>query len=210
MVLYSIVMFPGVLVHEMSHWLMATFLGARTGRFSVVPERLPDGSLRLGYVETERTDVFREALIGVAPLLFGSTIVIAISYGLLGIGPVGEALARGDVGAALQGLQVVIAAPDAWLWVYIVFTVSNSMLPSASDRRAWLPLLVFVGVLLALLVYAGFDALVLNLINGPVDTAIRALAAAFTITVALNVIFVPFIWLLEQSIMRVTGLKVDY
>jgi hypothetical protein len=210
MVLYSIVMLPGVLIHETSHWLMATVLGARTGRFSVVPERLPDGTLRLGYVETEHTDLVREALIGVAPLLAGSTIVMAVSYGLLGVGPLGDALARGDLGAALQHLQIVLTAPDAWLWIYLVFTVSNSMLPSASDRRAWLPLLAFVGILLAALLYAGFDALVFDLFTGPVDAAVRSLAAAFTITVALDVIFVPFIWLIEQGMMRLTGLKVDY
>jgi hypothetical protein len=47
-------------------------------------------------------------------------------------------------------------------------------------------------------------------VAGPVDTAIRALAAAFTITVALNLCVVPVLWLVEQAIMRFTGLRVEY
>lgn len=209
-VLYSVVMLPGVLVHELSHYLMATVLLARTGRFSVLPERLPDGTLRLGFVETEKTDMFREALIGAAPLLAGAGVILAISYFPLNIGPAADALASGDLVLAMQNLGNVLAAPDAWLWVYLLFTVSNSMLPSASDRRAWLPVLVIVAVVTALLLYAGFGQLLADFIAGPLETGIRLLATAFTITVALNVCIAPPVYLLEQALMRLTGLKVEY
>jgi len=209
-VIYALMVLPGVLVHELSHWLMATLLGARTGRFSIIPERLPDGTVRLGFVEAQRTDLIREALIGAAPLMVGSALVIGVSYGLLNAGPVGEALVRGDLGGVLQAMQAVWQAPDAWLWLYLIFAISNSMLPSASDRRAWLPLAVFVGLLAALLVYAGFEQLVLDALTGPVDAAIRALATAFTITVIFNVCVLPIIWLLEQGLMKLTGMQVNY
>jgi len=209
-ILYSILMLPGVLVHEFSHYLMATLLLARTGRFSVIPERQPDGTLRLGFVETEKTDVFREALIGAAPLLAGSGVILAISYFLLDIGPVAEALAIGDVALAVQNLGAVLAAPDAWLWVYLLFTVSNSMLPSASDRRAWLPVLTLIALVTAVLLYAGLGQMLANFIAGPLEASIRLLATAFTITVALNSCIAPLLYLLEQALMRLTGLKVEY
>src|SRR5580765_3063079 len=88
---------PGVLVHEGSHWLAAALLGVRAGRFSVVPERLPDGTLRLGYVETEHVDPLREALIGAAPLLAGAAVIIFVGYSRLGVEPLAEALGRGDL-----------------------------------------------------------------------------------------------------------------
>ncbi|MFO7682523.1 MAG: hypothetical protein R6X34_20995, partial [Chloroflexota bacterium] len=50
-ILYALVLFPGVLLHELSHWLAASLLGVRTGRFSLLPRRQPDGSIQLGYVE---------------------------------------------------------------------------------------------------------------------------------------------------------------
>ncbi len=209
-VLYAVVMLPGVALHEFSHWLMATLLLARTGRFSIIPERQPDGRLRLGFVETEKTDLLREALIGAAPVLFGSAIVTAMSYGLLGVGPVVEALAAGDLLAALAGLRAMAQAPDFWLWMYLIFTISNSMLPSASDRRTWLPVATLAVMALVALAYFGFSVIVWQALTGPVQAAIRALALAFTLTIGLNLFFVPLIWLIERGLMRVTGLRVEY
>ena len=51
-VIFSLLFFPGVLLHETSHYLMARLLNVRTGRFSIIPRPLPDGHLQLGYVET--------------------------------------------------------------------------------------------------------------------------------------------------------------
>jgi hypothetical protein len=210
LVLYSLVMLPGVLLHEGSHWIMATVLGVRAGRFSVVPSRMPDGTLRLGYVETEATDFVREALIGAAPLLFGATAIIVIGYSQLGVGPVGEALARGDLLGMLQALGLMVEAPDFWLLIYLVFAISNSMLPSASDRRGWWRLLLVVGVASVALYYLGFGTVLLEAVTGPVDAAVRALAAAFTITVGLNLCLAPLVWVAERAISRLTGLKVEY
>ncbi|MCB0028590.1 MAG: hypothetical protein KDE28_11820, partial [Anaerolineales bacterium] len=37
-VVYALVLFPGVLLHELSHWLMATILFVRTGKVSLFPQ----------------------------------------------------------------------------------------------------------------------------------------------------------------------------
>jgi len=210
LVLYSLIMLPGVLLHEGSHWIMATVLGVRAGRFSVIPARMPDGTLRLGYVETEPTDFVREALIGAAPLLFGSAAIIFMGYSRLGVGPAGEALARGDLLGMLQTLSAMVEGPDFWLWLYLTFVVANSMLPSASDRRGWWRLLLAVGIISVVLYYVGFGTVVLEAASGPVDAAVRALAAAFSITVGLNLCLVPVVWLVERGVSRLTGLKVEY
>ena len=38
--LFSILFFPGILLHETSHYVMARVLGVRTGRFSLLPQPL--------------------------------------------------------------------------------------------------------------------------------------------------------------------------
>ncbi len=210
LVIYALIMLPGVIVHEGSHWLAATFLGVRTGRFSLIPERTPDGTLRLGYVETEKVDLVREALIGAAPLVVGAAAIIFVGYSRLGVGPVGDALARGDLLRMLVGIQAMTRAADFWFWLYLIFSVSNSMLPSASDRRAWLPLAVGLALLLGVLVYAGFGALLMQALLGPVEAALRALALAFTLTLALDLLLAPCLWLAERGLMRLTGLRVEY
>ena len=50
--LFSILFFPGVFLHELSHFLMAKILNVRTGKISLIPNSLPDGRLQMGYVET--------------------------------------------------------------------------------------------------------------------------------------------------------------
>src|SRR5512142_246629 len=60
--MFSFLFFPGVLLHELSHFVMARVLGVRTGRFSLLPSLMEDGKLRLGYVETADTDLLRDAL----------------------------------------------------------------------------------------------------------------------------------------------------
>lgn len=210
MILYSIIMLPGVALHEFSHWAMATILMTRTGRFSIFPQRLPDGTLRLGFVETQRTDMFREAVIGAAPLMVGTLVILAISFGPLNVAAMSEALAVGDLGGVLEGLVAVTQVPDAWLWLYLLFAVSNSMLPSTSDRRAWLPVLAVVAVVVGALVYAGFSNVLLNVATGPLDAVIRSLASAFTITVVLDVFCLPPLLVLERGLSRLTGLKVEY
>ena len=63
MALFSIIFLPGVVLHEVSHYLMAILLGVRTGRFSILPKKLEGGRIRLGYVETVSTDFVRDALV---------------------------------------------------------------------------------------------------------------------------------------------------
>jgi len=46
-------------------------LGVPTGRVSLIPETIEGNRLRLGFVETSATDILRDTLIGMAPLLTG-------------------------------------------------------------------------------------------------------------------------------------------
>ena len=85
--LFSLLFFPGVLLHELSHYLVARLLGVRTGRFSLLPSLMADGKLRLGYVETAGSDVVRDALIGTAPLLSGGAAVAFLGINRLGLVP---------------------------------------------------------------------------------------------------------------------------
>jgi hypothetical protein len=208
--IYSLLMLPGVLVHETSHWVAATLLFVRAGRFSVIPRRLPNGTLRLGYVETERTDIVREALIGAAPLVFGTLAIIFVGYSRLGVGPVGQAAARGDLAGMLAAASAMTGQADFWLWLYLVFTIANSMLPSASDRRAWLPVLAGAVFITGLMFFAGLGPVLVSHLAAPLEVATRAVAAGFSLTVGLDLLFVPLIWLVEKGLVRLTGLKVEY
>ena len=38
-IVYAVILFPGVFLHEASHWLAATLTGVRTGGVSLMPRR---------------------------------------------------------------------------------------------------------------------------------------------------------------------------
>ncbi len=209
-VIYAAIFFPGVGLHELSHFLMAKLLGVETARVSLWPRRQPDGTLRLGFVETAKVDPFREALIGIAPLTTGSLVVVLIGYSRLAVGPVGAAVVQGDVAATVGALVSSFKSADAFVWLYLVFAISNSMMPSASDRRAWLPVsLALLGAALVLY-FVGAIPVVMASVGEPVAGGVRAIASAFTITIGVNLFIIPVIWLLEQALIKVTGLKVNY
>lgn len=206
--LFSLLFFPGVLLHELSHYVMAFLMRVRTGRFSLLPSLMPDGKLRLGYVETAQTDFFREALIGAAPLITGGVTVAYLGITRLGLGTVETALGRADWTAFLLALRSVPDQPDFWMWFYLAFAVSSTMLPSASDRRAWLPIgLVAVGlVLLALL--AGEGQWMLDNAAPWLDRALRALATVFGVSLALHLVLLIPLRLLHGLLTAVTGMHI--
>jgi hypothetical protein len=155
MVSFSILFFPGVLVHELSHFVAARLMGVRTGRFSILPRPLPDGRLQLGYVETAAADPVRETLIGAAPLISGGLLVAYIGVNRLELPALWYQIQIGGPASFYHTLSTLLAQEDFWIWFYLLFTISSMMLPSASDRRAWLPLSVAGIVLLGLGIVAG-------------------------------------------------------
>ena len=72
LMLYSLPLLPGVALHEVAHALMATLLGVKTANLTIIPQRQPDGHVRLGSVQVERVDAVRSSLIGLAPSLVAS------------------------------------------------------------------------------------------------------------------------------------------
>lgn len=206
--LFALVFFPGVFLHELSHFLMAQILRVPTGRFSLLPKIINDGKLRLGYVETARSDVLRDALIGMAPLLSGGAVVTLIGVYLLPVVPLFDYASQGNWQTLWVGLTILPNMPDFWLWFYLAFAVSSTMLPSPSDRRAWLPIILVVAVLVGLALVAGAGPwMLVNLAPG-LTTLVRTLVAIFAISLAVHLLLGLPVGLLAALISKLTGLRV--
>lgn len=205
--LFSFLFFPGVLLHELSHYLTARLLGVRTGRLSLFPSLMPGGKLRLGYVETAQADILREALIGAAPLIAGGAAVAYLGVWQLGLAPLAGMAAQGDWPELLQTLGALPAQPDFWLWFFLAFTISSTMLPSASDRRAWLPVSIVALTLAGAAILAGAGPWMLENIAPWLNQALRSVAAVFGISLALHLILLLPAWLLRLLLMRVMGVR---
>lgn len=203
--LYALPLLPGVILHELSHALAACLVGVRVGRVSVLPVRQGD-RIQLGFVPVERTGPVRTALIGLAPLLVGCLALVLIGHLGLGLGQVGAALAGADWARAWAHLKSVIHARDAGVWIYLAFAVSNTMLPSRSDMRAWPVLALFFATVVGLALLLGMGPA----LAVPLSATLRWLAVACTLTALIDLPFVILIALLERVLSRLKGVRVEY
>lgn len=208
LVLFSLLLFPGVLLHEASHYLVARLLGVRTGRFSLIPRPMPGGRLQMGFVETSSSDFVRDAIIGSAPLLAGSLFVAYTGVSRLGLQVLWDTLSLGQLAGFWPALSALPRQPDFWLWFYLTFAVSSTMMPSASDRRAWLPVAITLGVLLGIVLLAGAGPWLMSNLALPVNQALRAAALVLGFGVAVHLALWPPIWVFRRALSRLTGLKV--
>lgn len=207
--LFSILFLPGILLHEGSHYLTARLMGVRTGRFSVLPRPLDDGRLQLGFVETAKADPLREALIGVAPLLAGGAFVAyagLVQLGLLQMWELWVGSSRDELAVVLPSLYT---QPDFWLWFYLTLVVSSTMMPSASDRRAWLPLLLFVALLLGAAILAGAGPWMLTNLAEPLAMVFLAMAIVFGVSVLVHALLLLPSWVLRRTLSWATGMEVS-
>ncbi len=206
--LFSVLFFPGVLLHEGSHYVMARLLGVRTGRFSLIPQPLPDGKLQLGYVETAAADWPREALVGMAPLITGGAFVAYAGLFQLQITSLGQAFLAGNMEIFLDSFRKLMARPDFWLWFYLALVVSSTMLPSESDRRAWLPIGLILLCLFGISLAAGAGPWLYQHLAAPMNQVLRSISLVIGISAVLHLLLLPFIWMVRRLLGRLLGLEV--
>jgi hypothetical protein len=194
--LFSLVFFPGVLIHEGSHFLMAHLLRVRTGGFSLIPKPLEDGRVQLGYVETVQADFLRDALIGLAPFLSGGLIVAWVGFNQLELQTLLAVVLRGGEGDVAAQLRYIYTKDDFWLWFYLIVTISSTMLPSQSDRRAWLPVGLVIGGLLGIGLLAGAGPWMAQNLLEPLNAVLRAISMVFAISLGVHLVLIlPFLFL---------------
>lgn len=202
---YFVLLLPGVALHELAHWLMAKLLGVRTGRIVLAPKARKGGAAQFGAVQLARAGVFSESLIGLAPLLAGTTAVLALVYWRFGL-DASLALDPGRLGAQLAQIG---RSRDTWLWVYLAVAVANAMWPSASDRRAWPTAALYLAVGIAFLALAGALERVPPGVTAWAAARARDLAFAFTLTVLLDAALGALLWALEALGGALLGRRVE-
>ena len=208
--LFSMLFFPGVLLHEGSHFLMAKLLGVRTLRVSLIPRPIKGGQkLQLGFVETVSANPVKDALIGFAPLITGMVAVGYIGLVRLDAAAVWSRMMSGGPAAFGGVFTGLLDRPDFWIWFYLAFVISSTMLPSASDRQGWLPvgLLVAVGVGIAVLI--GVGGTLFARVAPPVNQAFSGVAAVLAVSLAIHVVCWFPVVLFRLILNWVTGLEVN-
>jgi hypothetical protein len=210
---YAIILFPGVLLHELSHWLAATLLGVRTGTLSLLPQVKKDGTIQLGYVEyykDSQLGPIRESLVGGAPLFTGTAAILLMGFYVFGLTEAATAVQEGSIDSLAVALGQIVSTSDFFLWLYLLFAVSNAMMPSQSDRRAWPAFVTILAVVGFVLYLFDLQQYLVRGLAGPVATVFGYLGLAFSITIAVNLFVMGFLYIVESIIGRLKGVELVY
>jgi hypothetical protein len=180
-------------------------MGAHVGRISIFPAR-SEGRVQLGFVPVEKMGLVRTAVVGLAPLVVGCLALVFIGFKGLQLGSAVDALVEQDWPALMDGLEEVFQAPGMWIWAYLAFAISNTMLPSRSDMRAWPAIALFLTIVAGLVVLLDLGSALM----GPLAGVLRWLAVACGLTVLIDLPFALTILVLEMAMGRLKGMRVEY
>jgi hypothetical protein len=200
--LFALLFLPGVALHEVSHWIMAKILLVKTHDFSLVPEWVEDGTIRFGFVEMSKTDRIRSAIIALAPLLSGVAIILWLAFTHLHLDIVLQGMIELNWDLVGEGVKVFFRTPDLFLRMYLLFTISNTMLPSPTDHKVWLPVgVIFTVIYIAIILISKGSGTSSWLVDFSKNVAERLLQA-FGVATVLNLFLVVPLSLLEKFLIR--------
>ncbi len=206
LLLHYLVLLPGVLLHEASHLLAARLVGVRIRSVSLRPVARRGGSIRMGAVTVAQSDPLRESWIGLAPLITGVAGILLLARWQFGI----ESPPALTVEGVLSTLSASLQAPDALVGLYVIFSLSNSMWPSESDRRQWGVLLLVVALAVSSAYVVGLFTPIPSELARGVTAAAEYLAFAFALSVAVDVPVALAIVGFEKVGERILGRRVEY
>ena len=171
-ILFFLFVFPGVVLHEVTHYLACVLTGTRVSRFAAfAPRRAADGRLVLGFVRHERRAFPIGTLIGLAPILLNPLGILLVTALLTPLTL--PEVADPSPSALKSGLIEGFAARDpllAAVWAYLSLSLALGSVPSREDLSGLPALLAVFG--------AGISSLwLLGAGSGGVYGAIGALAA---------------------------------
>lgn len=173
--LMAIVFLPGTIIHEFSHAIMAKALFVYVGRMELMP-LLSENSLKLGSVEVGKSDIIRNFLIGIAPFISGTAILLFVLY---------LSFSNKIFGFNLLTVGVL----------YILFVVANTMYSSKKDMEGAIEFMLLVVAPIIFLYFIGVRIPGLNWqllqVNG-YDTFIRQSAISLGVPLVLDIAFIIF------------------
>mgnify|MGYP001587100853 CR=1 FL=1 len=142
--LLSFLFLPGVIIHELSHLLVASVLLVPVGNMEFTPKKSQNG-VKLGSIEIAKTDPIRRSIIGFAPVLTGLGIIIGLTYLFANNSSIVQIIEPNVMWKI--GIGVFI--------VYLIFAVSNTMFLSKRDMEGTVDIIVTLLIIAILLYFLG-------------------------------------------------------
>jgi hypothetical protein len=196
-----LIFLPGVIIHETAHWVMARLVGLKTGKFRVWPKR-QGKYIGLGSVSVESRDAVRDSLVGVAPLLVGIVLVTIIGSLIFDAPRVMALVAEGNWLGAVIAFRQGLNRPSGLLWAYLLFTIANAMMPSASDREPVKPVLFYGALAIGFYIILGMPLQGATAVMQWLAPTLQNLSSALLFVIVLDAIALAFLYLIRLLISR--------
>lgn len=183
--LMAFLFFPGTVIHEVSHFLMAHLLFVPTGEMNLLPKMEGDG-VRLGSVMIGKADPLRRLLIGVAPFLVGTAIIFTTLF-------------------IAESYQLWTNIWYSLLCVYILFQIGNTMFSSSKDLEGALSFIILLIVLSLVFYFLGIRFTlsdISGLLTDPVINTFYQGVVYLTIPLVLDIIIIITFSLLSSLLQK--------
>jgi len=225
-VLYTLVLLPGVVLHEVVEWLTAGVLNFKTVRSMRWPEADKNGEIDPKFVMVEypkrdpklgppgpaarMKSLFSRAIVEITPTLAGLAVILFICNNIVDFPSILKTFPGGDVATISAALGKALGRPDFWLWFYVLFTISNTMMPRRFARRGMLILGGVAALFMLVLVIIGFARSVEGWLLGPIPSALIQLSTLFASVLIVDFVFLLLIIVLEALVERATQRQAPY
>mgnify|MGYP007072816573 CR=1 FL=1 len=178
----TLILFPGTVIHELSHLFVAEILGVRTGKLTLAPEHISDEELQAGSVSIGHTDPFRRTLIGIAPFFIGLGVLSTLAY-FFGqqFQPIFDAGRWPDL---LNWKSIVTLG----LYYYAIGTMSTSMFSSPEDLKGTLPVFLTLGLVIGGLWMAGIRLPVDRSVSDALSSILTSLSITLGVVLGINIL----------------------
>lgn len=211
-ILYYAFFLPGVLLHELTYWLAAGAVNVRAERSIKWPEKQEVGELKLNFIQiSTRAGIYRRAIISIMPLAVGILSIWWISANIYDLQAVVSVMSTGDLNDVAEAIQLLLHAPNFWLWAYVIFTVGNTMFPQIPrDLRGWRTLLLIAGSIVVVLTIIGLGGEIFQALNTPLNSLFEVLESALVLILLTDFLVVLILGTIEYAIERYTGRSASF
>ncbi len=206
-ILYYTFFLPGVVVYEVVYWLAAGALNVRAERAIQWPEAQEIGELRLNFVKlSRRASTWRVRIIGFMPLIASLTLIWLIAISILDLDTIIQTVTLAESETIFDALQQVTTQTDFWLWAYLLFVISNTMLPDTSIFDKWWWVLIgAVAISVPFFLLGVQEEVIGGAITGPIANILNVLLIIFVIVIVTNGFGVIVLAVIENTIEYITG-----
>lgn len=138
-----VLLLPGTIIHELSHFLMATILRVQTGELTVFPA-IENDEVKAGKLFLGQTDPFRLTIIGLAPILIGLFLIYILCK-----------LFIPDFSYLITHNSQPTTSIMSFVICYLLFVISITMFSSKKDLQGLIISLPIVVLIFGGLYFAG-------------------------------------------------------